>query len=1538
MRNLKRALSLALAAVMVLGMMVVGAGAVSYDEFTDKDDIVNTEAVSVLNTLNVIVGKDTGAFDPTGIVTRGEMAKIICIMLNGGEEPVLGVKDKPSFSDIKGHWAEKYIEYCAGLNVIAGRGNGKFDPDATVTGTEAAKMFLTALGYDAKVFSFTGNEWSINVNTKANEPGVELYTRLKSLDPALGLTRDNTAQMAYNTLNAKVLKITPSKTLTTGEVVYEYIQDTTFLEAKFSITKYTGELLSNDTYGLGGTSGKGYSEVFVRTVNGEDVANYSYTIRTTADSELLGQEVVVFEKKNITGEKVVVGDVFATERNTVISTFDALDPGTDSTKKDTIARFVKTNGLKLDDYGRTPISGSSNYNYFGNTIYFVDNVMMNFAGTPVTAANLSNGRGEELVLIDNNADGVVDYVLQTRYQLAKVTSKDDTAKIITLNTGKLVDDTDMIGYDDVAKDDIVLFSVKNGIYDVSKSETMEGAVSAYTEKKNLTVDDAKYSPTGAYGLNAKGDPYSVNNVTTGGVFTVDAAAIDGKTVKLGGTYRFYLDKGGNPVAAMEIESTSNYALVLDSGVQRNAAFDTDKSGYNATVKLMLSDGTMATYPVDLLATANNYYTKALDGNATGTLNPDDATPLNRLAIKSSDENIDREYKMAQLLANSLNTLQSGAVMADAIQGTLVSVNVVDDSTVVLAPTSNAPAYAATSQATAAIPKGVTYWTAGGKGYVMNSSTKFFASGSPTTGSVITGVQNIPSGGFSAADVVSFDFDTTTKVVKAVYINKNVDAAKSHVYVTSGPSVTTSSNGTTVYRYTGVLSDGTVVTLDSKSNVGGNKTAYSYSMDGNYANLVKLSLTGSVPVDDRYFSGVVTAIDAEAITLTDKDGNKINVAVDSTNMKTWNVVDGVSGEAATAIELSQSCQATIIFTKKDGNVVVDAAYVTSLPTTYTVYNASGVEIGKYLPGTVVPGYGFTMPAYDVYLGAANMNSAQVEALLASGNAIVQGNVTVDAELTVPTGKTLLVTGNLNCTGGKLTSGTNSTIQVSGDATLANASKINGRLSVGGKLTTGNATLNGTTIAGSADVTGGTINGPLEVAGALTSSAGLTVVSSITAGSMNLTSGNLALNDGSSLTVEGAATVAGTTTVGEASGSGATLTLKGVADLKDNITVDDKSVVEITSNVALQSGKNLTIGDEAKLTVNGNLDVQQSNAVAIDNGAAVVVNGDYNATGKAVAVGAAAAASLKVTGTITSTTGAVSVANGGSLTAGTISTTTGTVSVATNGTLNAGTITASGAGTVTVNTGTLTATGAITTSNGAVTLTAGTLNAGSITTGGAGVTLTAGTLTVTGAITTGGGVVTMTTGTLNAGSITVGAGTFTVSAGTAKVTNNVDKVTDVVASATLEVGGNVTTVTDTNGTLTIAGDVTALTKMTAGTLTVGGDITSDLTNAVLAGGTLKLGGDAALSTGAPVSAIELGSGAKLTIKTTAATPSGKLSGVAGAQVVVASGQAPAVIASDNFYAHNSTTAIAGNLTAGTTYVYGTYTNSTTGTTVTGFIATA
>ena len=50
MRNLKRALSLALASVMVMGLMVVGTGA-SYADVSSED---NKEAIEVLETVGIM--------------------------------------------------------------------------------------------------------------------------------------------------------------------------------------------------------------------------------------------------------------------------------------------------------------------------------------------------------------------------------------------------------------------------------------------------------------------------------------------------------------------------------------------------------------------------------------------------------------------------------------------------------------------------------------------------------------------------------------------------------------------------------------------------------------------------------------------------------------------------------------------------------------------------------------------------------------------------------------------------------------------------------------------------------------------------------------------------------------------------------------------------------------------------------------------------------------------------------------------------------------------------------------------------------------------------------------------------------------------------------------------------------------------------------------------------------------------------------------------------------------------------------------------
>ena len=118
MRNLKRALSLALAAAMLIGMMVVGASAASYK---DEASIANTEAVDVLSGLGVIGGDQNGNFNPTATLTRAEFCVMMGNALTGGKfDKTLFEGTVTPFTDINGHWGQAYIAYCYSAGVIAG--------------------------------------------------------------------------------------------------------------------------------------------------------------------------------------------------------------------------------------------------------------------------------------------------------------------------------------------------------------------------------------------------------------------------------------------------------------------------------------------------------------------------------------------------------------------------------------------------------------------------------------------------------------------------------------------------------------------------------------------------------------------------------------------------------------------------------------------------------------------------------------------------------------------------------------------------------------------------------------------------------------------------------------------------------------------------------------------------------------------------------------------------------------------------------------------------------------------------------------------------------------------------------------------------------------------------------------------------------------------------------------------------------------------------------------------------------------------------
>ena len=190
----RKLLSLALTAALCLGLAVNACAAPSL-RFSDSQSIQHSEAVAQCSEKGIINGYPDNTFRPDGSITRAEFCKLIAVMLFGGTNPE--VKSAPSFSDVpQNEWYAGYVAFCYNQGYVHGIGNGLFNPDGRVTGSEAAKILLMAMGSKE---NFTGVLWEVHVNTSAADQG--LYLEL-TLNPSNALTRDSAAQMIANAMAA----------------------------------------------------------------------------------------------------------------------------------------------------------------------------------------------------------------------------------------------------------------------------------------------------------------------------------------------------------------------------------------------------------------------------------------------------------------------------------------------------------------------------------------------------------------------------------------------------------------------------------------------------------------------------------------------------------------------------------------------------------------------------------------------------------------------------------------------------------------------------------------------------------------------------------------------------------------------------------------------------------------------------------------------------------------------------------------------------------------------------------------------------------------------------------------------------------------------------------------------------------------------------------------------------------------------------------------------------------------------------------------
>ena len=482
MRNLKRALSLGLTATMISGPMVMGSSAASYADVTSKQ---NEEAIEVLKTVGIMVGDENGKFNPEAKVTRNEMAVVMCNLL---DYTVASYKGTSPFTDVP-EWAEPYVAACYTNGITSGYDAKTYGGSDTVTTGQAALMLLKALGYFQYSADF-GSDWLVETTKNGSTAGLfdGVATGAKE-----ALTRNDVAQMVLNALEADLVKAEKNGSdvqvgdivISGGKATYDSRTGTDSKYAKIDNTKVDGKYtiqLGEDLYDGDLVKADGADDDFGRpsvkwTYENKEIGTYAddadavYTATVEKQDlyDLVGSDVYN-DLKNGDADFTVVVDGVAQKVN--LSDY-----------------IVKNND---DDAGKDVIKKGA------TTEVFIDDdsndVVITVINSYVAQVDGDYDKNDEELELDILDEAFVD------------------VKDTTLSS----DDFDYL--DSYSDEDYVLITVANKeIKTIDLAETVEGKVTAYTEKKNVTVDGTKYEYSKNYTDAVKDDSnlsYDLNDAYT----------------------------------------------------------------------------------------------------------------------------------------------------------------------------------------------------------------------------------------------------------------------------------------------------------------------------------------------------------------------------------------------------------------------------------------------------------------------------------------------------------------------------------------------------------------------------------------------------------------------------------------------------------------------------------------------------------------------------------------------------------------------------------------------------------------------------------------------------------------------------------------------------------------------------------------------------------------------------------------------------------------------------------------------------------------
>lgn len=769
MKNLKKVLAF----VVVFTMMF--SFAVSANSFPDvSKDASYAEAVTVLSSLNVMIGDEKGNFNPDKIMTRAEATALI-IRVKGLAEAADGAKGATAFSDVAAdHWAFGSINLAYQSGVVKGMGDGTFAPDSEVLYEQFVKMLVAALGYEPQVETLGG--YPTGYLVVASQKNI---TKGATGSAGTPVARSVAARLLYNALDVNMMKQTK---FVKGEEEYAEAEDKenyTLLNKCLGFDKIEGKI---DSVNFAATTdedaqttvtfAKGFK---FNKLSKDDSADYeaTYNVGNTDAANYEKFYVVAYVgEDDATGKDTIYAiSPKASKNNTLELDYEDLV---------SLTKDGSSYKLKYDDNGTDKTVTLDDASFYYNGV--------EDAAKAISFLTAGDRPGHVTLVSSEGNTKTFDSAFVIEYGVSYVVKEIDS---------KYNRITDLANEMTVRfnKDDVTYNFIKNG-ENVTFADIAVGDVITLADSSDKKVETVYIGGGKVEGTVTEERPSNNDNYFTidGNEYRVDKASGEEISVKDSGVFYYNID---NRIVYKDATAgkTGDYAFLYASDI------DSALGGTSVEIQYLKADGTW-----EVSKFASNVTLKY--GSKSSSYKISDAVKDDKVVVNDSAENVkftdyfnaDGSFKAPQLVEISKNS--SGLVNEVAFASTSSA-----DDKYFYVKSADGADYTASSQKI-------------GKYYVKNDTPVFVVDEKATSNDkyvMITTAAKALKDNEDYAMVRAYDVDSNNYPTALVISKENVGTeANSHIFVVSAVSTGNNADNQKVARIKG-YTEGQFVTFETSED-------------------------------------------------------------------------------------------------------------------------------------------------------------------------------------------------------------------------------------------------------------------------------------------------------------------------------------------------------------------------------------------------------------------------------------------------------------------------------------------------------------------------------------------------------------------------------------------------------------------------------------------------------------------------------------------------------------------------------------------------